>query len=158
MIINTVKKNGGIYIVNDDLIVLANQRDPLYFEVQKWLDDGGVLTPLYSLESLKNKKKEEIKKSLATAEVSNKTLSSLGFMVDATRVSKDNVKSLLDLGVEPVNFRDADNEFHLVYLSDLAIMHKEIIMSAFGLYQKKWNLESMVDSATSEEDLALIQW
>ncbi len=158
MIINTVSKNGGIYLVNGATPVQANQRDARYFEILEWLDSGGVLTPTYNLTTLKSLKKAEIKKDWDAAGLTNTATSSLGFEIDADRVAKDNITSLIDLGVEPITFRASDNSFHSVTLAELGIMKVEVIYSAFALYQKKWTLEAQIDAATTEEELTLINW
>ena len=86
--------------------------------------------------------------------------SSLGFVADNRRGGgkddKDNVSSLIDLGQEPVYFRDHDNNFQELTIDDLKILKQEMIQDGLMKYQWKWNKESEVMSATNLEELASI--
>lgn len=62
MDIQSVKEFNSYYLVNGSTTVPKNKKNRDYRSVQCWLEDGGVLTPLYSVEELKDLKKQEIKK------------------------------------------------------------------------------------------------
>ena len=83
--------------------------------------------------------------------------SSLEFRADNRRGDgkddKDNVQSLIDLGNEPVYFRDADNEFHSLSIDELRTLKQEMIQDGLSKYQWKWNKESEVMSAENIDDL-----
>jgi hypothetical protein len=82
---------------------------------------------------------------------------SLGFRADNRRGDgkddKDNIQSLIDLGNEPVYFKDADNQFHSLTLEELHTLKQEMIQDGLSKYQWKWNKENEVMSAETIEDL-----
>jgi hypothetical protein len=86
---------------------------------------------------------------------------SLGFRADNRRGEgkddKDNVQSLIDLGNEPVYFRDADNQFHALSIEELSTLKQEMIQDGLGKYQWKWNKENEVMSAATIADLQAIE-
>jgi len=96
-------------------------------------------------------------------EFTNRTFtSSLGFNVDnrrsGSKFDKDNVKSLIDLGADPVQFKDADGVIHSLTQAELQTMHTEMIQDGLGLYQKKWTLEGQIEAATTIAELEAITW
>jgi len=87
--------------------------------------------------------------------------SSLGFEADNRRGGgkddKDNIQSLIDLGNEPVYFRDSNDNFHQLTIEQLQTLKQEMIQDGLGKYQWKWNKEAEVMGASSIEDLNNIE-
>ena len=126
------------------------------------IDD--VYTVTYSvidvdLERVKSIKKERISNSFDKVYDSKnlKVLSSLGFEINANSVANTNIDGLIKVlkktGVESVLFRAFNNELHNVTLEDLETMQMEIIMNGQALYAKKWELENIIDKASSIKEL-----
>lgn len=87
-------------------------------------------------------------------------ISSLGFKADSNERAKSDVDGLIDLcenkKVESVTFRDADNSFHELMLSELMTLKLEIIENGNHAYAQKWALDAQVESATTKEELDAI--
>ena len=83
--------------------------------------------------------------------------SSLGFVVDGDARSRDNLSGLINIGVEPVAFRDHDNGGHSLTLDDLRLLLKEAQMNGAMLYQQKWQMQAKIESAKSLKALKAIE-
>ena len=83
--------------------------------------------------------------------------SSLGFVVDGDARSRDNLSGLINIGVEPVAFRDHDNGGHQLTLDDLRTLLKEAQMNGAMLYQQKWALQKAIGEAKSLKALKAIE-
>ena len=83
--------------------------------------------------------------------------SSLGFTVDGDARSRDNLSGLINIGVEPVAFRDHDNGDHQLTLDNLRLLLKEAQMNGAMLYQQKWKLQAKIESAKSLKSLKAIE-
>ena len=83
--------------------------------------------------------------------------SSLGFTVDGDARSRDNLSGLINIGVEPVAFRDHDNGDHQLMLEDLRMLLKEAQMNGAMLYQQKWKLQAKIESTKSLKALKAIE-
>ena len=83
--------------------------------------------------------------------------SSLGFTVDGDARSRDNLSGLINIGVEPVAFRDHDNGGHSLTLDDLRTLLKEAQMNGAMLYQQKWKLQKAIADAKSVKALKAIE-
>ena len=83
--------------------------------------------------------------------------SSLGFTVDGDARSRDNLSGLINIGVEPVAFRDHDNGDHSLTLDDLRTLLKEAQMNGAMLYQQKWAMQAKIESAKSLKALKAIE-
>ena len=83
--------------------------------------------------------------------------SSLGFTVDGDARSRDNLSGLINIGVEPVAFRDHDNGDHQLTLDNLRTLLREAQMNGAMLYQQKWKLQAAIDGAKSLKALKAIE-
>ena len=83
--------------------------------------------------------------------------SSLGFVVDGDARSRDNLLGLINIGQEPVAFRDHDNGDHSLMLVDLEMLLKEAQMNGAMLYQQKWKLQKAIADAKSLKALKAIE-
>ena len=75
--------------------------------------------------------------------------SSLGFRVNADRRSLQNIDNLIFLN-EPTVFKDYDNQFHQLSVSDLNTLRYEISKNGANLYTQKFLLQSQVMEGTLE--------
>ena len=83
--------------------------------------------------------------------------SSLGFVVDGDARSRDNLSGLINIGREPVAFRDHDNGDHQLSLNDLRTLLREAQMNGAMLYQQKWKLQAKIESAKSLKALKAVE-
>ena len=81
----------------------------------------------------------------------------LGFVVDGDARSRDNLLGLINIGVEPVAFRDHDNGDHSLMLEDLKMLLKEAQMNGAMLYQQKWALQKAIADAKSLKALKAVE-
>ena len=83
--------------------------------------------------------------------------SSLGFTVDGDARSRDNLSGLINIGQEPVTFRDHDNGDHSLTLNDLRTLLKEAQMNGAMLYQQKWAMQKAIADAKSLKALKAVE-
>ena len=116
-----------------------------------------IVNDIYELESLKNLRMEEVATKFDELMFNGVFESSLGFTADNRRGDgkddKDNVQSLIDLGHEPIYFRDADSNFHALTTEDLILLKQEMIQDGLLKYQWKWDKEAEIMNATKISDL-----
>ena len=83
--------------------------------------------------------------------------SSLGFTVDGDARSRDNLSGLINIGVEPVAFRDHDNGDHSLTLDNLKTLLKEAQMNGAMLYQQKWAMQKAIEACRSIKALKAVE-
>ena len=115
-----------------------------------------------TLAELKGFKKQQVENATAGFDAERKDSgmtfkSSLGFVVDGDARSRDNLSGLINIGVEPVAFRDHDNGDHQLSLDDLRTLLKEAQMNGAMLYQQKWQMQAKIESAKSLKSLKAIE-
>ena len=115
-----------------------------------------------TLAELKGFKKQQVENATAGFDAERKDSgmtfkSSLGFVVDGDARSRDNLSGLINIGVEPVSFRDNDNGDHQLSLDDLRTLLKEAQMNGAMLYQQKWQMQAKIESAKSLKSLKAIE-
>lgn len=149
---------------NEDNFVAVNTNfikvDNLPFSISGfYLFDGTSYTsnPEKDLEELKKQRMDEVLNKFNDLMTTGTFESSLGFTADNRRGEgkddKDNVNSLIELGQEPVYFRDHDNQFHSLSINDLQTLKQEMIQDGLSKYQWKWNKESEVMAASDIQSL-----
>ena len=83
--------------------------------------------------------------------------SSLGFIVDGDARSRDNLSGLINIGQEPVSFRDHDNGDHSLTLDNLKTLLKEAQMNGAMLYQQKWAMQKAIGACKSVKALKAVE-
>ena len=83
--------------------------------------------------------------------------SSLGFVVDGDARSRDNLSGLINIGQEPVSFRDHDNGDHSLTLDNLKTLLKEAQMNGAMLYQQKWAMQKAIGACKSVKALKAVE-
>ena len=114
-----------------------------------------------TLAEMKGFKKQQVENATAGFDAERKDSSmtfksSLGFVVDGDARSRDNLLGLINIGQEPVSFRDHDNGDHQLMLEDLRMLLKEAQMNGAMLYQQKWALQKAIGEAKSLKALKAI--
>jgi len=115
-----------------------------------------------TLAELKGFKKQQVENATAGFDAERKDSgmtfkSILGFTVDGDARSRDNLAGLINIGVEPVAFRDHDNGDHQLTLDNLRLLLKEAQMNGAMLYQQKWALQKAIGEAKSLKALKAIE-
>ena len=115
-----------------------------------------------TLAELKGFKKQQVENATAGFDAERKDSgmtfkSSLGFVVDGDARSRDNLSGLINIGVEPVAFRDHDNGDHSLTLDNLRTLLKEAQMNGAMLYQQKWQMQAKIESAKSLKALKAVE-
>ena len=83
--------------------------------------------------------------------------SSLGFVVDGDARSRDNLAGLINIGQEPVSFRDHNNGDHSLTLDNLKTLLKEAQMNGAMLYQQKWAMQKAIGACKSVKALKAVE-
>ena len=125
------------------------------------VDKDGISIAL-TLAEMKGFKAQQVENATAGFDAERKDSgmtfkSSLGFVVDGDARSRDNLSGLINIGVEPVAFRDHDNGDHQLTLDNLRLLLKEAQMNGAMLYQQKWALQKAIGEAKSLKALKAIE-
>ena len=115
-----------------------------------------------TLAEMKGFKKQQVEDATAGFDAERKDSgmtfkSSLGFVVDGDARSRDNLSGLINIGQEPVAFRDHDNGDHQLTLDNLRLLLKEAQMNGAMLYQQKWQMQAKIESAKRLKALKAIE-
>ena len=125
------------------------------------VSEGGIGIAL-TLAEMKGFKAQQVENATAGFDAERKDSgmtfnSSLGFTVDGDARSRDNLSGLINIGVEPVAFRDHDNGDHNLTLDNLRTLLKEAQMNGAMLYQQKWQIQSAIEKCGTLEELRAIE-
>ena len=82
--------------------------------------------------------------------------SSLGFSINADLRSQNNLRGLIAIGIEPVNFVTADNSVKSLTLEQLNVLLNECALNGQSLYLQKWGYKAQINACTTKEELAAI--
>ena len=115
-----------------------------------------------TLAEMKGFKKQQVENATAGFDAERKDSSmtfksSLGFVVDGDARSRDNLAGLINIGVEPVSFRDHDNGDHSLTLDNLKTLLKEAQMNGAMLYQQKWAMQKAIGACKSVKALKAVE-
>ena len=133
------------------------QSPPRYVKELGPLPAGAVTTrpekPAPTLEEARASALAELADAFAAAEASGKTMSSAGFIIDATERSNRDIEGLITsmeaTGTQETTFCAADNSFHTVTQEQLRSMRLEVIAHGQALYARKWELRTAIETAQS---------
>lgn len=116
-----------------------------------------------TLEELKSEKLAEL--TAITSKFDNQLVntdmiikSSLGFSINADLRSQNNLRGLITVGVEPVNFVTADNSVQSLTLEQLNILLNECALNGQSLYLQKWAYKTQIENAQTIEELNAIDF
>ena len=114
--------------------------------------------PTQNLDELKSEKLSEL--TSITSKFDNQLVntdmiikSSLGFTINADLRSQNNLRGLISVGIEPVNFVTADNSVKSLTLEQLNILLNECAQNGQHLYLLKWQYRERIEQAKTVEDL-----
>ena len=123
-------------------------------------EDG--ISIVLTLAELKGFKAQQVENATAGFDAERKDSgmtfkSSLGFTVDGDARSRDNLAGLINIGQEPVSFRDHDNGDHSLTLDNLKTLLKEAQMNGAMLYQQKWAMQKAIGACKSVKALKAVE-
>ena len=84
--------------------------------------------------------------------------SRLGFSINADLRSQNNLRGLIAVGVEPVNFMTADNSVQSLTLEQLNVLLNECAQNIQHLYLLKWQYREQIEQAKTVEELNAIKF
>lgn len=116
-----------------------------------------------TLEELKTEKLSELKTLCHNFDdrlVNNDmyVISSLGFKVNADLRSQNNLRGLMVVNADTVNFVDYDNKVRNLSQSDLYTLLAEVSKNGENLYMQKWAYADKIKSCETVEELDLIEF
>lgn len=104
----------------------------------------------------------KIKRRAKQEEANGHVLSSLGFKINASRKSKEDVEdiiqSMINSKTNSIDFRDYDNKFHALSLEQVKVLKVDIINKALSIYQHKWDLQALIANAKTLANIEAIVW
>lgn len=114
-----------------------------------------------TLDELKSEKLSEL--TAITSKFDNQLVntdmiikSSLGFSINADLRSQNNLRGLISVGTEPVNFVTANNTVKSLTLEKLNTLLNECALNGQSLYLQKWKYKAQIENATTKEELDAI--
>ena len=84
--------------------------------------------------------------------------SSLGFSINADLRSQNNIRGLISVGIEPVNFVTADNSVQSLSIEQLNVLLNECAQNVQHLYLLKWQYKEQIEQAKTVEELNTLKF
>ena len=166
------KENQAVIFNGSEWEIVADYRNKTYYigteqHVMKELGDlpdGATFEPVEpkkTLEELKSDKLSEL--TSITSKFDNRLVnnemvikSSLGFTINADLRSQNNLRGLISVGAEPVNFVTADNSVQSLTLKQLNTLLNECAQNSQSLYLQKWAFKTQIENTKTKEELEAI--
>ena len=168
------KKNQAVIFNGSEWEIVADYRNKTYYlgtkqHEMKELGDlpkGATFEPVEPEKTIDELKSEKLSQLTAiTSKFDNRLVntdmiikSSLGFSINADLRSQNNLRGLITVGVEPVNFVTADNSVQSLSIEQLNILLNETIKNGENLYKTKWELRNRILNSSTVEELNSIKF
>ena len=168
------EENQALIFNGDAWEIIADYRAKTYYigteqhEMKELgeLPNGATFEPVEpekTLEELKEKKLDELTTAghqFDNQLVNNEMIikSSLGFSINADLRSQNNLRGLISVGVEPVNFMTADNSVQSLTLEQLNVLLNECAQNVQHLYLLKWQYREQIEQAKTVEEFNAIEF
>ena len=169
-----IKENQAVIFNGSEWEIIADYRNKTYYigteqhEMKKLgdLPKGATFEPVEpekTLDELKSEKLAELTSITSKFDnqlVNNEMIinSSLGFKINADLRSQNNLRGLIAVGVEPVNFVTADNSIQSLSLEQLNILLNECAQNGQHLYLLKWQYREQIEQAKTVDELNAIKF
>ena len=110
------------------------------------------------LETERANKLSELSTAFEDASEMAHLTSSLGFEIDANETANRDIEglTLVMSDTDTTLFCDYNNQFHEVTRAQLETMRREIVANSQRLYQIKWQYRSLIEAATTVDELDAI--
>ena len=167
------KENQAVIFNGSEWEIIADYRNKTYYigteqhEMKELgaLPKGATFEPVEPEKTLDELKSEKLSELTAiTSKFDNQLVntdmiikSSLGFSINADLRSQNNLRGLISLGVEPVNFMTADNSVQSLSIEQLNVLLNETAQNGENLYKTKWELRNRILNSSSVEELEAIE-
>ena len=168
------KENQAVIFNGSEWEIVADYRNKTYYigteqHEMKELGDlpkGATFEPVEPEKTLDELKSDKLDALTAiTSKYDNQLVnnemviqSSLGFTINADLRSQNNLRGLIAVGVEPVNFMTADNSMKSLTLEQLNILLNECALNGQNLYLQKWQYREQIEQAKTVEELDKIEF
>lgn len=168
------KKNQAVIFNGSEWEIVADYRNKTYYlgtkqHEMKELGDlpkGATFEPVEPEKTLDELKSEKLSELTAiTSKFDNQLVntdmiikSSLGFTINADLRSQNNLRGLIAVGVEPVNFVTADNSVKSLSIEQLNVLLNETALNSQAIYITKWRYKEQIEQAKTKEDLNAIKF
>lgn len=168
------KENQAVIFNGSEWEIITNYRGKTYYigteqhEMKELgeLPNGATFDPVKpkkTLNELKSDKLAELTRITSKFDnqlVNNEMIinSSLGFKVNADLRSQNNLRGLIAVGNEPVNFVTADNSVKSLGLEQLNVLLNECAQNVQHLYLLKWQYRDQIEQAKTIEELNAIEF
>ena len=167
------KENQAVIFNGSEWEIIADYRNKTYYigtEQHEMKELGGLpngatfepVEPKKSLSELKSDKLSEL--TAITSKFDNQLVntdmvinSSLGFSINADLRSQNNIRGLVAVGVEPVNFVTADNTVKSLKIEQLNTLLNECALNSQNLYLQKWAYRVQIENTQSVDELNAIE-
>lgn len=169
-----VKENQAAVFNGSEWEIIADYRNKTYYlgtephEMKELgeLPNGATFEPVEPEKTLDELKSEKLVELTAiTSKFDNQLVnnemiikSSLGFSINADLRSQNNLRGLIAVGVEPVNFMTADNSLKSLTLEQLNVLLSECAQNGQHLYLLKWQYREQIEQAQTVEELNAIEF
>ena len=168
------KENQAVIFNGSEWEIISDYRNKTYYigteqHEMKELGDlpkGATFEPVEpekALEELKSEKLAEL--TSITSKFDNQLVntdmiikSSLGFSINADLRSQNNLRGLIAVGVEPVNFVTADNSVQSLSIEQLNVLLNECAQNGQHLYLLKWQYREQIEQAKTVDELNAIKF
>ena len=127
----------------------------------KWVVGGTLVeTTADEKQAIKAAKKAEVKQWRTLAMQTGRCDSTFGYDIDARRYGEyddlQNIEGAIELGSTVV--MDADGNTHPVTAEQLAVIRTQILLYGQRVIYRKWELDTAIDAATTQDELEAIVW
>ena len=168
------KKNQAVIFNGSEWEIVADYRGKTYYvgteqHEMKELGDlpkGATFEPVEPEKTLKELKSDKLSGLTAiTSKFDNQLVntdmiikSSLGFSINADLRSQNNLRGLIAVGNEPVNFVTADNSVKSLSIEQLNTLLSECAQNGQHLYLLKWHYREQIEQAKTVDELNAIKF
>ena len=168
------KENQAVIFNGSEWEIIADYRGKTYYigteqhEMKELgdLPNGATFEPVEPKKTLDELKSEKLSELTAkTSKFDNQLVnnemvinSSLGFKVNADLRSQNNLRGLIAVSAEPVNFVAADNSVKSLTLEQLSVLLNECTQNVQHLYLLKWRYREQIEQAQTVDELNAIKF
>ena len=167
------KENQAVIFNGSEWEIIADYRNKTYYigteqhEMKELgnLPNGATFEPVEPKKSLSELKSDKLSElTVITSKFDNQLVntdmvinSSLGFSINADLRSQNNIRGLIAVGVEPVNFVTVDNTVKSLKTEQLNTLLNECALNSQNLYLQKWAYRAQIENTQSVDELNAIE-
>ena len=169
-----IKENQAVIFNGSEWEIITDYRNKTYYigteqyEMKELgdLPNGATFEPVEPEKTLDELKSEKLSELTSIASKFDNQLvntdviikSSLGFSINADLRSQNNLRGLIAVGVEPINFVAADNSVKSLTLEQLNTLLNECAQNGQHLYLLKWQYREQIEQAKTVDELNAIKF